>query len=103
PATSSSIPGLVERHGAQLVGLTIIVKLAILGFGVFAVTVIAGQQRPPGPGGFLQIWNYCDAPHYLDLAVLGHRATDSGVPTIEGYQRAFPGDLPLYIVFFPLF
>jgi 4-amino-4-deoxy-L-arabinose transferase-like glycosyltransferase len=103
PAASSASPGLLERHEVQLVGLTMIAKLAILGFGVFAATVIAGQQLGPGPAGFLQIWNYWDAPHYLDLAVLGYRATDPGVETIEGYQRAFPGDLPLYIVFFPLF
>ena len=102
-ASSSDSPGLLERPEVQLVGLTVIIKLLILGFGVFAVTVIAGQQLAPGPGGFLQIWNYWDAPHYVDLAVLGYRATDPGVQTIEGYKRAFPGDLPLYIVFFPLF
>ena len=67
------------------------------------MTVIAGQQLGPGLRGILQIWNYWDAPHYLDLAVLGYRAVDPGVQMIDGYQRAFPGDLPLYIVFFPLF
>ena len=102
PAHSPS-QGLLERDEVQLVGLTLLVKLAILNFGVFAVTVIAGQQLGPGLRGILQIWNYWDAPHYLDLAVLGYRAVDPGVQVIEGYQRAYPGDLPLYIVFFPLF
>jgi len=94
---------LLERDEAQLGGLTLIVKLAILNFGVFAVTVIAGQQLGPGLRGILQIWNYWDAPHYLDLAVLGYGAVDPGVQMIDGYQRAYPGNLPLYIVFFPLF
>ncbi len=102
-ATSSARPEILERDEVQLGGLTLIVKLAILNFGVFAVTVIARQQLAPGLGGLLQIWNWWDAPHYLDLAVLGYRAVDPGVQTIEGYARPFPGDLPLYIVFFPLF
>jgi 4-amino-4-deoxy-L-arabinose transferase-like glycosyltransferase len=65
--------------------------------------VIAGQQLGPGLRGILQIWNWWDAPHYLDLAVLSYRAVDPGARFIDGYQRAYPGDLPLYIVFFPLF
>lgn len=100
---SSARPRLLARDEVQLVGLTVIVKLAILNFGVFAVTVIAGHQLGPGLRGILEIWNWWDAPHYLDLAVLGYRAVDPGVQTIEGYSRPFPGDLPLYIVFFPLF
>jgi hypothetical protein len=102
-AAASHRAGLLERDDFLLAGLTLVIKLAILGFGVFAVTVIAGQQLAPGLSGILQVWNHWDGPHYLDLAVLGYRATDPGVKTIEGYQRAFPGDLPLYIVFFPLF
>jgi Dolichyl-phosphate-mannose-protein mannosyltransferase len=94
---------LLGRDETLLALLTLVVKIAVLGFGVFAVTVIAGQQLNPGAGGLLQIWNYWDGPHYLDLAVLGYRATDPGVQMIDGYQRAYPGDLPLYIVFFPLF
>jgi len=103
PAAIPARAGLLERDEVQLGGLTLIVKLAILNFGVFAVTVIAGQQLGPGLRGILQIWNYWDAPHYLDLAVLGYRSVDPGVQMIDGYQRAYPGDLPLYIVFFPLF
>jgi 4-amino-4-deoxy-L-arabinose transferase-like glycosyltransferase len=102
-AASPARAGFLERDEVQLAGLTLIVKLAILNFGVFAVVVIARQQLAPGLGGVLQIWNWWDAPHYLDLAVLGYRAVDPGVLAIEGYARPFPGDLPLYIVFFPLF
>src|SRR5947208_8314401 len=102
-AAQAERPGLLERDEFRLAGLTLIVKLAVLAFGVFGVTVIAGQTLSPGLRGLLEIWNHWDGPHYLDLAVLGYRATDPGVDLIDGYQRAFPGDLPLYIVFFPLF
>ena len=86
----------------QLAGITLAIKLAVLGLGVFAVTVLAGGHIG-SPVGILEVWNRWDAPHYQDLAVLGYRAADPGVLTIDGYARAFPGDLPLYIVFFPLF
>lgn len=94
---------LIEREDLQLAGLTLLIKVAILAFGVIAVTTIAGQQIGGGLRGILEIWNRWDAPHYLDLAVLGYRATDPGVRFIEEYRRAYPGDLPLYIVFFPLY
>src|SRR6266516_1105726 len=102
-ATDSKQPGIPEREDLQLAGLTVVVKLGVLAFGVFAVTVIAGETLGPGLRGILEIWNHWDGPHYLDLAVLGYRAADPGVQVIDGYRRAFPGDLPLYIVFFPLF
>src|SRR5438552_10496900 len=103
PAATTEQLGILERENLQLAALTLIIKLAVLAFGAFAVTVIAGQTLGPGLRGILQIWNHWDGPHYLDLAVLGYRAADPGVQLIDGYQRAFPGDLPLYIVFFPLF
>ena len=91
-----------ERADLQLVGLTLAAKLLVLGLGAFAVAVLAGGALH-APIDLLQVWNRWDAPHYQDLAVLGYRATDPGVLTIDGYARAYPGDLPLYIVFFPLF
>ena len=98
-AAGSVRPGLLDRDEVQLVGLTVIVKLAILNFGVFAVSVIAGHQLGPGLRGILEIWNWWDAPHYLDLAVLGYRAVDPGVQTIQIKppcnhlaQPATPGD-----------
>jgi hypothetical protein len=97
-----AIRGRLERADLQLVGLTLALKLAVLGMGVFAVTVLA-RGTIHSPIDILQAWNRWDAPHYQDLAVLGYRATDPGVMFIDGYARAYPGDLPLYIVFFPLF
>jgi hypothetical protein len=86
----------------QLMGLTLVIKLGVLLLGVLAVNLLA-HRTLTSPIQILEIWNQWDAPHYQDLAVLGYRATDPGVLTIDGYRRAFPGDLPLYIVFFPLF
>jgi len=97
-----AIRGRLEPADLQLAGLTLVLKLAVLGLGVFAVTVLAGGAIH-APIDLLQVWNRWDAPHYQDLAVLGYRAVDPGVLTIDGYARAYPGDLPLYIVFFPLF
>jgi Gpi18-like mannosyltransferase len=96
------LTGWLERADLQLVGLTLLVKLFVLGLGIFAIVVLAGGAIG-SPIDVLATWNRWDAPHYQDLAVLGYRATDPGVLTIDGYLRAFPGDLPLYIVFFPLF
>ena len=57
-----------------------------------------------GPRDLLQIWSRWDAPHYLDLVVFGYRATDAGdLFGPNGYRSVYPGDLPLYIVFYPLF
>jgi hypothetical protein len=90
------------RTELELVGVTLLLKLALLGFGVLALGWISGQAVS-GLHDVLGIWSRWDAPHYLDLAVLGYSALDPGVPTIDGVARAFPGDLPFYIVFFPLF
>jgi hypothetical protein len=90
------------RTELELVGVTLLLKLALLGFGVLALGMITGQAVS-GLHDVLGIWSRWDAPHYLDLAVLGYSALDPGVPTIDGVARAFPGDLPFYIVFFPLF
>jgi Gpi18-like mannosyltransferase len=101
-----AMPGLLrrlERDDLQLAGLTLAAKVVILGYGIFAFFFLAGHAPANGLHGFLEIWDRWDAPHYVDLALLGYRATDPGMAVIDGYRRAFPGDLPLYIVFFPLF
>jgi hypothetical protein len=90
------------RTELELVGVTLLLKLALLGLGVLALGMIIGQAVS-GLHDVLGIWSRWDAPHYLDLAVLGYSALDPGVPTIDDVARAFPGDLPFYIVFFPLF
>jgi hypothetical protein len=94
---------VIDRVDLGIAGLTLILKAAVLGLGVVAVTVIAGHGLGPGPLAPLEIWNNADAPHYLDLAALGYRAQDPGVLTIDGHVRPYPNDLGLYIVFFPLY
>jgi 4-amino-4-deoxy-L-arabinose transferase-like glycosyltransferase len=93
----------IEPEDLVLVALTLALKAALLGLGIFALLIITGTELTNGLYGAAQLWDRWDGPHYVDLAVLGYRATDPRVQTIEGYTRAFPGDLPLYIVFFPLF
>ena len=94
---------LLDRADGIILGLTLALKLAVLGFGIIAVTAIAGQSLGAGPFAPLEIWNRSDAPHYLDLAALGYRAADTGVLTIDEHLRPYPNDLGLYIVFFPLY
>lgn len=101
-----AMPGLLgylERDDLRLAGLVLATKVVILGYGIFAFFVMTGHAPANGPHGFLEIWDRWDSPHYVDLALLGYRAMDPGMAVIDGYQRAYPGDLPLYIVFFPLF
>ncbi len=93
----------LERADLLLTVLTLLTGLLVLALGVLAHTVLASGGSITSGVDILQIWNRWDGPHYQDLAVLGYRATDPGVLTIDGYRRAYPGDLPLYIVFFPLF
>ncbi len=97
-----ALRGWAEDADLPLIGITLATKLLVLGLGIFAILALAGGSLH-APIDLLQLWNRWDAPHYQDLAVLGYRATDPGVLTIDGYARAYPGDLPLYIVFFPLF
>ena len=82
-----------------LVSLTLFIKAALLAGG--AIAYVTHQVGGAGP---LDIWNRWDAPHYLDLVVFGYRAVDAGdLFGPNGYRSVYPGDLPLYIVFYPLF
>ena len=92
----------LEPTDRRLIGLTWLVKLGVLAVGAIAyVTFRNGALDPPH---LLSIWNHWDAPHYLDLVVFGYRATDAGnLVGPHGYRSIYPGDLPLYIVFYPLF
>lgn len=92
----------LPRPDALLVGLTLLLKAAVLAIGAAAYVVINGAA--PGPLELLEAWNRWDAPHYLDLAVFGYRAEDPGnLVGPDGYRSVYPGDLPLYIVFYPLY
>jgi hypothetical protein len=93
----------LEPTDRRLIGLTWAVKLAILVVGAVAYVAFHNGSID-GPRDLLQIWSRWDAPHYLDLVVFGYRATDAGdLFGPNGYRSVYPGDLPLYIVFYPLF
>ena len=81
-----------------VIGWTLLAKLAVLVIGFVALWMAAG-----GPPGLLEPWHRWDAPHYTDIAVFGYMADDPGTLSAPGYQQVFPGDLDLYIVFFPLY
>jgi hypothetical protein len=83
---------LLDRSDAMLVGWTLLTKL-----GVLAIGVLVGAS-------ILDPWHRWDAPHYTDIAVFGYMAFDPGnLAPPPGYAQVFPGDLDLYIVFFPLY
>jgi hypothetical protein len=86
-----------------LVGLTLLIKVGVLALGAIGFTVFAGRTLDE-PLDVLAAWNRWDAPHYLDLVVFGYRDTDPGnLVGPNGYRSVYPGDLPLYIVFYPLY
>ena len=88
----------LDRTDAQLLAWTLLTKVAVLVIGYTALSSAIG-----GTPGFLDPWHRWDAPHYTDIAVFGYRAEDPGNLSSPGYSQVFPGDLDLYIVFFPLF
>jgi hypothetical protein len=88
----------LPRTETLLVGLTLLIKVALLAFGVFAYLYFA-HGRIRQPLDVLGVWNGWDTPHYLDVAVFGYRADDPG--TLPMYSKL--GDLDLFIVFYPLY
>lgn len=89
----------LDRTDALLLAWTLGIKVAVLALGVTALWLATGS-----PPGLLDPWDRWDAPHYTDIAVFGYMANDPGTLTPPpGYAQVFPGDLDLYIVFFPLF
>lgn len=88
----------LDRTDARLLTWTLLTKLAVLAIGFAALWTATG-----GVPGLLDPWHRWDAPHYTDIAVFGYRAVDPGNLTAPGYQQVYPGDLDLYIVFFPLY
>ncbi len=87
-----------DRTDAQLLAWTLLTKVGVLTIGYAALWAATGAA--PGP---FDPWHRWDAPHYTDIAVFGYMADDPGNLSAQGYQQVFPGDLDLYIVFFPLF
>ncbi len=89
----------LDRTDAQLLAWTLLTKVGVLAIGYVALWVATGGA----PGGLLEPWDRWDAPHYTDIAVFGYMADDPGNLSAPGYQQVYPGELDLYIVFFPLF
>ena len=92
------VRGWLSRDDRLLLGWTLGAKLAVLALGTLAFWYVSG--RIPG---LLDPWQRWDAPHYTDIAIWGYMAHDPGTLSYPGYRQDFPGDLDLYIVFFPLF
>ena len=91
----------LDANERLIIGLTLGLKLGVLVLGVLAWQLVHGSHVDV-PGWSL--WDRWDAPHYTDLMVYGYRADDPGNLTNPyGYQQVYPGDLGLYIVFYPLF
>jgi Dolichyl-phosphate-mannose-protein mannosyltransferase len=88
----------LDRTDAQLLALTLVTKVGVLAIGYVALWLATGSQP-----GLLDPWHRWDAPHYTDIAVFGYMADDPGNLSEPGYAQVYPGDLDLYIVFFPLF
>ena len=88
--------GWLRGTDAQLIGLTLLSKVLLFGWGLLVGAVVT--NRPVDPGQVLATWNRWDAPHYLDLAIWGYMAVDPGVSPTYGQT----GDMDLMIVFYPL-
>ena len=92
----------LDGNERLIIGITLGIKLGLLVLGVVAWQLVHGDSPPQFPA--LELWDRWDAPHYTDLIVYGYRADDPGnLANPYGYQQVFPGDLDLYIVFYPLF
>ena len=92
------IPGWFSRDDRLLLGWMLGAKVAVLALGIFTFWYVTGRMP-----GLLDPWHRWDAPHYTDVAIWGYIAHDPGTLSYPGYRQDFPGDLDLYIVFFPLF
>lgn len=82
----------------RLLAWTLLAKLGVLAVGMAGLWSIGADLSAP-----LAAWDRWDAPHYTDIAVWGYMANDPGNLSHPGYTQVYPGDLDLYIVFFPLF
>jgi 4-amino-4-deoxy-L-arabinose transferase-like glycosyltransferase len=91
-------PDFLDDTDLELLIATLATKIAVIAIGFTALFVASGSAP-----GLLTPWDRWDAPHYTDIAVFGYMADDPGNLVHPGYAQVYPGDLDLYIVFFPLF
>src|SRR5687768_930804 len=92
----------LDSNERLIIGLTLAIKVAVLVLGVVAWQLVHGSGAPQFPA--LELWDRWDAPHYTDIIVYGYQRDDLGNLTNSyGYRQVYPGDLDLYIVFYPLF
>ena len=92
----------LDHNERLIIGLTLALKLGVLLLGLGAWQLVHGSGTPPFPG--LELWDRWDAPHYTDLIVYGYQRDDPGnLVDPYGYRQVYPGDLQLYIVFYPLY
>jgi hypothetical protein len=90
----------LDRTDLWLVALTLSIKVGLIAMGAVAIVMGHGSLE----NGILSPWDRWDAPHYTDIAVFGYLANDPGTLVgPNGYRQVYPGDLDLYIVFYPLF
>jgi len=88
----------LTRTDALMLAWTLLTKVGVLAIGYAALWAVTGS-----PPGLLEPWDRWDTPHYTDIAVFGYMADDPGSLFEPGYRQVYPGELDLYIVFFPLF
>ncbi len=98
PIVARMSPRSPSRIDSLLIGWTLLAKFGVLVIGIAAFAAATGDAP-----WLLEPWHRWDAPHYTDIAVWGYMPNDPGTLSTPGYDQAYPGDLDLYIVFFPLF
>ncbi len=78
----------LDRRELRLIATILAIKVLIFVFGVQSHAVLTNSAITDAPRGWLEIWNRWDAPHYLQLAEQGYKAT---------------GEDRLLLVFYPLY
>jgi hypothetical protein len=92
----------LDSNERLIIGLTLAIKVGVLVLGVVAWQLVHGGTAPQFPA--LELWDRWDAPHYTDIIVYGYQFDDLGnLANSYGYRQVYPGELELYIVFYPLF
>lgn len=78
----------IDRREWRLIAMILAIKVLIFVFGAQSYAVLTNSAITNAPRGWFEIWNRWDAPHYLQLAEQGYKAT---------------GEDRLLLVFYPLY